>query len=121
MTLLKESALCRLLLFLWAAYQDSGLHRLALRAGAWCGGQIDGSAVLRPLCREGALARSWPESRCCRLLSRLVNLPGTLLRKLYLLWEGTLADSAFARLAFRLGDEAVPAGLADSAPVDYPL
>jgi len=109
MTLLKESALCRLLLFLWAAYQDSGLHRLALRAGAWCGGQIDGSAVLRPLCREGALARSWPESRCCRLLSRLVNLPGALLRKLYLLWEGTLADSAFARLAFRLGDEAVPA------------
>ena len=105
MTLFKESYLCRLLLFLWAAYQDSGIHRLAVRAGAWCSGQIDGSAVLRPLCREGAAARSWPESRACRCLSWLVNLPGRLLRKLYRLWQGTFEDSFFARLAFRLGDE----------------
>jgi len=106
MTLLKESYLCRLLLLLWSAYQDSGLHRLAVRAGAWCNGQIDGSAILRPLCREGAAARSWPESRTCRLLSWAVNLPGRLLRRFYLLLEGTFEDSFFANLAFRLGDEA---------------
>ncbi|WP_295752095.1 O-antigen ligase family protein [uncultured Oscillibacter sp.] len=105
MTLLKESYLHHLLLLLLAAYEDSGLHRLAVRAGAWCGGQIDGSALLRPLCREGVLARSWPCSGACRLLSWIVNLPGRLLRRFYLLLEETFADSFFARLAFRLGDE----------------
>ena len=105
MTLWKESGLCRLLLFFWAAYQDSGLHRLAVRMGAWCNAQIDGSALLRPLCREGAVARAWPDSWACKLLSRLVNLPGRLLRKFYLLLEGTFEGSFFARLAFRLGDE----------------
>ena len=105
MTLLKESYLCRLLALFLAVYQDSGIHRLAVRAGAWCNRQIDESAVLRPLCREGAVARSWPDSRVCNLLSRLVNLPGRLLRKFYLLLEGTFQDSFFARLAFRLGDE----------------
>ena len=105
MTLLKESYLCHLLLLLWAAYQDSGLHRLAVRAGAWCNGQIDGSALLRPLCREGAVARAWADSGTCRLLSWLANLPGRLLRRFYLLLEGTFEGSLFARLAFRLGDE----------------
>jgi len=105
MTLLKESYLHHLLLLLLAAYEDSGLHRLAVRAGAWCGGQIDGSALLRPLCREGVLARSWPCSGACRLLSWIVNLPGRLLRRFYLLLEETFADSFFARLVFRLGDE----------------
>lgn len=105
MTLLKQSCLYRLLLLLLAAYEDSGIHRLAVRAGAWCNRQIDESALLRPLCREGAAARSWPDSRACRLLSWVVNLPGRLLRKFYLLLEGTFANSFFARLAFRLGDE----------------
>ena len=105
MTCFKESYLFRLLTLLLAAYQDSGLHRLAVRAGAWCSRQIDESAILRPLCREGAAARSWPDSLACKLLSWLVNLPGRLLRCFYLLLEGTFEDSFFARLAFRLGDE----------------
>ena len=105
MTVLKESCLYRLLLLLCGAWQDSGLHRLAVRAGAWCNGQIDGSAILRPLCREGAAARSWPDSLVCRVLSWLINLPGRLLRKFCLLLEGAFGDSLFARLAFRLGDE----------------
>ncbi len=105
MTLLKESRLCRLLLLLWASYLDSGLHRLVSRAADWCGRQIDGSALLRPLCREGAVARSWPESLSCRTLSWIVNLPGRLLRAFYRLLEGTFEGSFFARLAFRLGDE----------------
>ena len=63
MTLLKESYLCHLLLLLAAAYQNSALHRLAVRLGAWCNRQIEESAILRPLCREGAVARSWPGSQ----------------------------------------------------------
>lgn len=109
MTVLKDSCLYHFLLFLRGAWQDSGLHALAVRAGAWCNGQIDGSAVLRPLCREGAVARSWPDSLVCRTLSWLVNLPGRLLRKVRLLLEGTFSDSFFARLAFRLGDETAAA------------
>ncbi|MDE6455651.1 MAG: O-antigen ligase family protein [Dysosmobacter sp.] len=109
MTLFKESCLYRLLLLLLAAYEDSGLHRLAGRISAWCGRQIDESAVLRPLCREGAAARSWPDSAACRLLSWLANLPGRLLRKLFLLFEETFQTSFFARLAFRLGDETAAA------------
>ena len=105
MTLLKQSCLYRLLLLLLAAYEDSGLHRLAVRVGAWCTRQIDESALLRPLCREGAVARSWPDSRACQLLSWLINLPGRLLRKFYLLLEGTFENSFFSQLAFRLGDE----------------
>ena len=54
MTLLKESYLCHLLSLLLAAYQHSALHRLAVRLGAWCSRQIEESAILRPLCREGA-------------------------------------------------------------------
>ena len=105
MTLLKESYLCHLLSLLLAAYQHSALHRLAVRLGAWCSRQIEESAILRPLCREGAAARSWPDSQACKLFSRLVNLPGRLLRKFYLLLEGTFETSFFAQLAFRLGDE----------------
>ena len=71
MTLLKQSCLYSILLFFLSAYKDSGLHRLAVWIGAWCSRQIDESAVLRPLCREGAVARSWPDSRVCQLLSRL--------------------------------------------------
>lgn len=105
MTLLKESYLCHLLLLIWAAYQDSGLHRLAVRMGAWCNRQINESALLRPLCREGAVARSWADSLACRCLSGVMNLPGRLLRRFYLRLEGTFEDSFFAQLAFRLGDE----------------
>ena len=105
MTLLKESYLCHLLALVLAAYEDSGLHRLAVRLGAWCNRQIDESAILRPLCREGAVARSWPDSLCCKLLSWLVTLPGRLLRRFYLLLEGTFETSFFSQLAFRLGDE----------------
>ncbi len=109
MTLFKESCLCRLLFLLLAAYEDSGIHRLAVRAGDWCVCRIRESVALRFLRREGAAARSWPDSLACGLLSRLVNLPGRLLRKAYLLLEGTFEESFFARLAFRLGDETAAA------------
>lgn len=110
MTLLRESVLYPLLLLLRAAWEDSGLRLLAVRAGNWWSRQAAGSALLRFLLREGAAARSWPGSAACRLLSRAVNLPGRLLREGCRLVEGAWEDSFFARLAFRLGEEAAAEG-----------
>lgn len=105
MTLLRESYLYHLWLVLWTCYEESALCALLERMGAWCGCQIEGSAVLRPLCREGAVARAWPESLLCRLLTFLINLPAWLLHKLYRTLELTFEDSFFARLAFEMGEE----------------
>ena len=109
MTLLRESFVYRLWLLLAATYADSGLCRVLTALGAWCNRQIDESCVLRPLCREGIVAKSWPESGFCRLLTFLVNLPGWLLHKLYACLRPTFEDSFFARLAFRMGDESAVA------------
>ena len=105
MTLIRESCVYRLFLGLAAAYADSGLHRLLAALGRWCTRQIDGSVVLRPLCREGAVARAWPDSILCRLLSFLVNLPGWLLHRLYTALPLTFEDSLFARLVLAAGRE----------------
>ena len=105
MTLIQESCVYRLCLALAAVYEDSGLHRLLAALGRWSNRQIDESAVLRPLCREGAVARAWEGSLLCRLLTLFVNLPGRLLRKLYEALPLTFEDSFFARLAFSMGHE----------------
>lgn len=105
MTLLRESYLYHLWTVLLACYQESALCALLERAGAWCGRQIEESAVLRPLCREDVVARAWPESLLCRLLTFLVNLPAWLLHKLYQALNLTFEDSFFARLAFEMGEE----------------
>ena len=105
MTLLRDSYLYHLWLAVLAIYEESTLHCLMVRLGAWCSRQIDESRILQPLCREGVVARAWPESGLCRLLSSLVNLPGWLLHKLYGLLSVTFEDSFFARLAFEMGSE----------------
>lgn len=105
MTLLRESYLCHLWLLLCDVYERSMLCRVIRGLYAWCGRQLDGSRVMAVLCREGAVARSWPESGLCRLLTGLVNLPGQLLHRLYVAWQPTFEDSFFARLAFAMGDE----------------
>ena len=105
MILLKESFIYQLWLWLLAAYEASTVHRCLAACGAWCNRQIDGSAVLGVLCREGAVARAWPDSLLCRVLTVLVNLPARLLHLLYGALSRTFEDSFFARLAFRLGDE----------------
>ena len=69
---------------LYALYMDSALQRCMAALGAWCNRQIDTSRVLGVLCREGVVARSWPESLLCRLLTALVNFPAWLLHRLYL-------------------------------------
>ncbi len=105
MTLWKESCLYALLCSLWDLYEASALHRLLCRLGRWCTRQVDESRILRPLCRQGVVARAWPESVSCRLLGWVVNLPGLILRRLYLFLQPTFGQSVFARLAFAMGDE----------------
>ena len=97
MTILRESMIYQLWLALLAVYDESRLHALLVRLGAWCNRQIDESWILQPLCREGIVARAWPESGLCRLLTGLVNLPGWILHKLYRLLPVTFEDSFFAR------------------------
>ena len=105
MEYLRESQLYRLSMAVYALYMGSALHRCLAAAGTWCNRQIDGSRVLAVLCREGAVARVWPDSMLCRLLWGLANLPGLLLHRLYLTMKVTFQDSFFARLAFEAGHE----------------
>ena len=104
MTLLRESYLYHLWTTMLSLYGDSFCHRLLCRVGPWCHRQINESRILEPLCREGVVARAWPDSLLCRLMTFLVNLPGWLLHKLYDALHLTFEDSFFARLAFSMGD-----------------
>lgn len=105
MTLLRESYLYHIWMTLLSIYDDSMVHRVLAVVGSWCSRQIDESRVLRVLCREGVVARAWPGSRLCRLLTWLVNLPGSLLHRLYGTLQATFEDSFFARLAFSMGEQ----------------
>lgn len=102
---LHGSVLYRIWMGLCAVYGGSFLHRALAVSGDWCSRQIENSAVLGVLCREGALARAWGGSLTCRALTALANLPGWLLHKLYQAFQPAFNGSFFARLAFRLGDE----------------
>ncbi|MDY5611905.1 O-antigen ligase family protein [Dysosmobacter sp.] len=105
MTLLRESYLYHLWTMLLSVYDGSIVHRILAAVGGWCNRQIDGSRVLRVLCREGAVARIWPDSCLCRLLTWIINFPGALLHRLYSALQLTFEDSFFARLAFAMGEE----------------
>ena len=105
MTLLRESMLYRLCMLLWNTYLDSGVCRCLRVIGAWCNRQIDESAMLGVLCREGAVAKAWETSWPCRLLTCLLDIPARLLHWLYEKLQITFEDSFFARLAFQMGDE----------------
>ena len=61
MTLLRESYLYHLWTVLLSVYDGSMVHRILAAVGGWCNRQIDGSRVLRVLCREGAVARGWKD------------------------------------------------------------
>ena len=104
MTLLRESYCYHLWTVLLSVYGGSAVHRFLAAAGRWCNRQVDTSRVLAVLCREGVVARSWPDSALCRGLAWLVNLPGSLLHRLYSAFPRTFEDSFFARLAFSLGE-----------------
>ena len=104
MTLLRESCCYHLWTVLLSIYGESAVHRFLAAAGRWCNRQIDTSRVLSVLCREGTVARAWPDSALCRGLTWLVNLPGSLLHRLYAAFSQTFEDSFFARLAFSMGE-----------------
>ena len=105
MTYLRESFCYQMWMALLDVYDQSALHRCLVRLGGWCNAQIDQSRILGVLCRQGAVARSWPDSLLCRVLTFLINLPAWVLHKLYLALRLTFEDSFFARLAFSMGDE----------------
>ena len=83
MTYLRESFCYQMWLTLLSVYDQSILHRCLVRLGAWCNARVDESRILRVLCRQGAVARSWQESLACRAVTFLINLPAWLLHKLY--------------------------------------
>lgn len=66
MTLLRESYLYHIWTMLVALYNASMVRRVLAGIGGWCNRQIDGSRGLGVLCREGVVARAWPESLLCR-------------------------------------------------------
>ena len=86
-------------------YGESTLHRVLKAMGRWCNRQMDESAVLRVLCREGVVARSWGTSLLCRFLTFLVNLPALLLHKLYRKFQRAFDESIFAGFFFEIGAE----------------
>lgn len=105
MEYVRESNLYRLWLVICSVYDKSTLHRMLVTAGRWCNDQIDTSAILRVLCREGAVARSWGSSLLCRILSAVVNVPAYLLHRFYKALKKPFDESWFANLAFAIGEE----------------
>lgn len=55
--------------------------------------------------KEGLLPRAWPGSRCCWLLSQLINLPAAILHRAYRKGKAVFETSFFAQLAFGLGEQ----------------
>lgn len=105
MKLLRESYVYALWASLCAVYEASCVHQCLAQAGIWCNRQVDQSRLLAVLCREGTVARAWPESLLCRWLTDLVNFPGWLLHRLYLALQSLFDGSFVAPLVFELGAE----------------
>lgn len=105
MNCVQESNLNRIWLVVCTLYEESALHRVLKAMGRWCNRQIDESAILRVLCREGVVARSWGTSLLCKILTFLVNLPALLLHKLYRKFRRAFDESIFAGFFFEVGAE----------------
>ena len=112
MEVVRNSVLCRRLMPLWyllAGYYEYSILAKVFRgiASGW-GKACSGSVLIRFLTREGVLSRAWKRSVTCRALSILLNLPGALLRWVYLKAKPVFDGSGAARLVFNLVEE-VPA------------
>jgi putative inorganic carbon (HCO3(-)) transporter len=105
MNSVQESNLYRIWMAICLLYDESLLCRVLKVMGRWCNRQIDESGILRVLCREGVVARSWENSLVCRVLTFLVNLPAILLHKLYCVFQKVFDESIFAGLFFEMGAE----------------
>jgi len=104
-TLLRESNLYRLWLTLRRTCGESAVHRMLSSAGRWLREQFHASLLLNAACREGAVARSWETSVLCRILTVVLNLPASLLHRLYLAFRPLFDESRFASFAFEVGEE----------------
>ena len=105
MNSVQKSYLYRIGVDIGSQYNTSTLARLLRALGHWCNRQIDDSAILQVLCREGVVARSWGTSVVCRVLTLLVNFPSYLLHRLYLTFQTKFDESVFAGFFFEIGAE----------------
>ena len=105
MTIFQQSLLYSLLCGIGRLWRESCLGRAFAAAIRWLSAKCDESLLLWVLCREGAVARAWGESRLCRALTAAVNFPAWLLHRLYLRWQRQFDGSFFAGLLFELGRE----------------
>lgn len=105
--MLKESACYRLLLCIWALYEESWLkRRLVAPFESWVARRWHSSLTEGFLLHEGRLSRAWGESFSCQLLNWALNLPAALLHGLYRLLQKPMEESRLANLVFDMGEEA---------------
>ena len=91
------------------AYQESLLGHLIGGFCAWLSRKWEGSFLVHLFYDEGRLSLAWGDSRTCRALEWVLNLPLRFLRWIYRLLEKPLEGSFFASLAFEAGCEAAVA------------
>ena len=113
MHLIQGSLVCQFLVLLWGAlyglYDNSLLARAVRASAAWWKRWWSGSVLAWFFfARDGVLTRAWRDSRLCRGLNLLVNLPAALLHWLYQSLRPVWDDSFAAQLVFGLGEQ-VPA------------
>lgn len=111
--LIQGSAVCQFLVLLWGAlyglYDRSLLARGVRAIAAWWKRWWHGSVLAHFFFeKDGVLPRSWRDSRLCRGLNLLINLPAALLHWLYRKLRPMWDDSFAAQLVFGLGEQ-VPA------------
>ena len=104
---IKESFCWRLLLMLHTLYEESWVKRkLIAPFGCFVTHKWETSLLEGFLLHEGKLSRAWPESFSCALLSAVLNLPATILHKIYRLLGKPMEESLLANLVFDAGEEA---------------
>ena len=113
MHLIQGSLVCQFLVLLWGAlyglYDNSLLARAVRASAAWWKRWWSGSVLAWFFfARDGVLTSAWRDSRLCRGLNLLVNLPAALLHWLYRSLRPVWDDSFAAQLVFGLGEQ-VPA------------
>lgn len=111
MQVISGSLFCQFILLLWnkacAVYEYSVLARILCSISNTWARWWHGSAVVQFLFeRDGLFPRAWADSRVCRLLTFLLNLPATLLHRLYRTFKNAFDNSFFANVAFSMGDHA---------------
>lgn len=105
--ILKESFCWHLLLMLWNLYEESWLRKhIVLPLEHFVARKWESSFTEGILLHEGKLSRAWSSSFSCWLLAAALNLPATILHKIYCLLRKPMEESRLANLVFDAGEEA---------------